>query len=120
MTSGNQIPNPPSKSGWNPPPFGSLKLNSNVAVRDDFPFVGMGAVIRDHKRDIATTISKHVQESFSAAIGEFLALREGLLLAKNLNLTIKFAEVDDVNIAHDINSLNPVICDAKLQMLNSL
>ncbi|KAK4841802.1 hypothetical protein QYF36_010733 [Acer negundo] len=41
---------------------------------------------------------------FSAAVGELLALREGLLLAKHLNLTVHIYEVDTVNVAHDINS----------------
>ncbi|KAK4850805.1 hypothetical protein QYF36_009914 [Acer negundo] len=104
MSTDNQHPTCPPKLGWIPPPYGILKLNSDVAVRDGLSFVGVGAAIRDHIGDIMAAISKPIKRSFSAAVGELLALREGLLLAKNLNLTVNISEVDAVNVAHDINS----------------
>ncbi|KAK4837933.1 hypothetical protein QYF36_009657 [Acer negundo] len=104
MSTNNQHPTCPPKLGWIPPPYDIVKLNSDVAVRDGLSFVEVGAAIRDHNGDIVAVISKSMQGSFSAAVGELLALREGLLLAKNLNLTVNISEEYAVNVAHDINS----------------
>ena len=74
-----------------------------MAIRDSFPFIGLGAVIRNHNGEIIAAISKPWQGSFCAEVGEYLALREGLILAKKFNLTVKLAEVDAVNVANGVN-----------------
>ena len=112
MSSGHLHPSAPPKAGWHLPPPGELKLNSDVAIREGFPFIGLGAVIHDHKRVIIAAISKPMQGSFSAEVGEFLALREGFILAKKSNLTVKIAEVDAVNVALSVNSSTIINSDA--------
>ncbi|KAK0592170.1 hypothetical protein LWI29_014441 [Acer saccharum] len=102
----------PFKSGWCPSPIDTLKLNSDASIRDGFHFIGLGAVIRNHKGEIVATISKPLQGSFSVDLGEFLALREGLLLAKRLNLNLKLAEVDAVAVANAVNNSEFVNCNA--------
>ncbi|KAK4835239.1 hypothetical protein QYF36_007211 [Acer negundo] len=104
MSTDNQRPTCLPKLCWIPPPYGILKLNSDVAVQDGHSFVRVGAAIRYHNGDIVAAISEPMQGSFSAAVGELLALREGLLLATTLNLTVNISEVDAVNVAHAINS----------------
>ncbi|KAL5754033.1 hypothetical protein ACOSP7_022253 [Xanthoceras sorbifolium] len=86
---------------WCPPSIGCLKLNSNVAIRDCFGAVGVGVAIRDLVGDIVAAASKVLPGSFSAEVGEFLALREGLILAKSFSLSLSVAsslykEVDDI------------------------
>ncbi|KAK0603295.1 hypothetical protein LWI29_003462 [Acer saccharum] len=103
----------PPKIDWVPPPLGALKLNTDVAIRDGFPFIGLGAVIRDHNGDVLAAVSKPMIGLFNAEIGEFLALREGLLLAKRLNLVVNYAETDAVNVALNVNSDVCFINDAK-------
>ncbi|KAH7573855.1 hypothetical protein JRO89_XS03G0215300 [Xanthoceras sorbifolium] len=66
---------------WIVPPVGSFKLNCDVAVRIDRDCIGIGVVIRSNSRLVVVTASKVLLGSFSPEIGEFLALREGLLLA---------------------------------------
>ncbi|KAK4833459.1 hypothetical protein QYF36_005453 [Acer negundo] len=95
-------PEVPHKLGWCPPPIYTLKLNSDVSIRDGFHFIGLVAAIRNHKGEIVAAISKPLQGSFCAELGEFLAHREGLLLAKRLNLTLKLAEVDDVDVVNAV------------------
>ncbi|KAI9160517.1 hypothetical protein LWI28_008908 [Acer negundo] len=102
----------PPKTRWRPLPPGELKINSDVAIREGLPLIGLGAVIRDHNGVIIAAMSKPLQGSFNAEIGEFLALREGLLLAKKSNLTVKIAEVDAVNVALSVNSSETLISDA--------
>ncbi|KAL5841571.1 hypothetical protein ACOSQ3_012174 [Xanthoceras sorbifolium] len=48
-------------------------------------------------------VSKLLSGFFSAEMGEFLALREGLILAKSLSLSIFEAEVDASNVASAVN-----------------
>ena len=100
------------KSGWCPPPIDTLKLNSDASVRDGFDFIGLGAVIRNYKGEIVAAIFKPLQGDFSAELGEFLALREGLLLAKSLNLNLKLAEVDAIVVANAVNNSDIVNCNA--------
>ncbi|KAL5818845.1 hypothetical protein ACOSQ4_022687 [Xanthoceras sorbifolium] len=56
---------------------------------------------------------------FPAELGELLALREGLLLAKEFNLSIAWVELNAVNVvARVLNSLpssvmDPIISDVK-------
>ncbi|KAK4835978.1 hypothetical protein QYF36_017062 [Acer negundo] len=63
--------------------------------------------------EIVAAISKPLKGSFSAEIGEFLALREVLLLAKRLNLTLKSAEVDAITVANGVSKFEIVNCNAK-------
>ncbi|KAK3182748.1 hypothetical protein Dsin_030034 [Dipteronia sinensis] len=44
---------------------------------------------------------------FSAETGEFLALRDGLLLAKQHGLNVCWVEVDAANVAAAVNDRNP-------------
>ncbi|KAL5818714.1 hypothetical protein ACOSQ4_022556 [Xanthoceras sorbifolium] len=78
-------PSPSSLSGqslaWCPPSIGCLKLNSDVAIRDCFGAVGVGVAIRDLVGDIVAAASKVLPGSFSAEVGEFLALREVMLVS---------------------------------------
>ena len=102
----------PHKSCWCPPPVNTFKLNSDASIRDGFHFIGLGAVIRNHKGEIVAALSKPLQGSFDVVLGEFLALREGLLLAKRLNITLKLAEVDAIAVANDVNNSEIVNCNA--------
>ncbi|KAK3194481.1 hypothetical protein Dsin_025791 [Dipteronia sinensis] len=84
---------------WFAPPPGAFKLNNDVAVRK-------GAAIRDDKGRVFVANSKPLAGVFNAEIGEFLAHREGLLLAKNHNLNVQIAEVDASYVASVLNSMD--------------
>ncbi|KAK3198777.1 hypothetical protein Dsin_022192 [Dipteronia sinensis] len=90
-------------SVWSPPP-GKLKLNSYVAVRKGSQMIGLGAAIRKDNGLIVAAISKPMRGSFSAELGELLALREGLCSAKRLNLAVLVSEVDATNVVSAVNS----------------
>ncbi|KAL5759510.1 hypothetical protein ACOSQ2_018348 [Xanthoceras sorbifolium] len=103
---------PPPPPPPPPFPFGSLKLNSDVAVRVDSGLVGVGAVIRGVSGDIVAAVSKKFPGFFSAEVGELIALREGLLLVKSLGLKICVAEVDASNVASMVNEAGSSLGDA--------
>ncbi|KAI9186283.1 hypothetical protein LWI28_015762 [Acer negundo] len=83
---------------WSPPPSGELKLNSDVSVRKGFNHIGVGVVIRNDCGQMVMALTKVVLDIFSAKVGELLALRDGLLSAKNLGLVVNWVEVDVVNV----------------------
>ncbi|KAL5797550.1 hypothetical protein ACOSQ2_002370 [Xanthoceras sorbifolium] len=107
---------------WVPPPSGSLKLNSDASFLKDSAcsFVGLGAAIRDSTGRVVAAVSKCFAGSFSAETGEALALREGLLLAKNLGCAVCWVESDASNVikAVVVSDLNlglasPIFSDIK-------
>ncbi|KAK1554535.1 hypothetical protein Q3G72_013669 [Acer saccharum] len=106
-------------SCWSPPSLGSLKLNTDVAMKAYFSHIGIGAVIRNDKREVVPTLSKPMDGSLSAELGEYMALREGLLIAKILGFSVGWVE-DAVNVVYEVNSnrflssiAGPVISDIK-------
>ncbi|KAL5802859.1 hypothetical protein ACOSQ4_031164 [Xanthoceras sorbifolium] len=76
----SQPPRQPCSASWSPPPAGSLKLNTDAAVKSGFSVMGSGAVVRDSQG-------------------------KGLLVAKELSLIIEWVELDAVNaVARIFNS----------------
>ncbi|KAL5775424.1 hypothetical protein ACOSP7_012981 [Xanthoceras sorbifolium] len=93
----SQPPKQPCSASWSPPPAGSLKLNTDTAVKSGFSVMGSGAVVRDSQGKVIAASAKPLLGFFPAELGELLALREGLLVAKELSLIIKWVELDAAN-----------------------
>ncbi|KAL5825686.1 hypothetical protein ACOSQ3_021749 [Xanthoceras sorbifolium] len=114
-----QSPRQPCFASWSPPPTGSLKLNTNTAVKSDFSVMGSGAVVRDDQGKVVATSAKPLLGFFPVELCELLALREGLLLAKELSLVIEWVELDAVNVVVRVFSsfpssfVDPIINDVK-------
>ncbi|KAK0586012.1 hypothetical protein LWI29_037842 [Acer saccharum] len=87
---------------WLPPPSRTLKLNSNAAVKDGSPHIGLGAIIRDSSGKVVVALAKPLVGNFSIEIGEFLAVRESLCLAKRFQLKVSWVERDAVNVVSGI------------------
>ncbi|KAL5823813.1 hypothetical protein ACOSQ4_021713 [Xanthoceras sorbifolium] len=106
-------------SSWSPPPAGSLKLNTDAAVKSGFSVMGSGAVVRDSQGKVVAASAKPLLGFFPTELGELLALREGLLVAKELSLTIEWVELDAANVvARVFNScpnsfMGPIVSDIK-------
>ncbi|KAL5854065.1 hypothetical protein ACOSQ4_003867 [Xanthoceras sorbifolium] len=112
-------PRQPCSALWSPPPAGSLKLNIDAAVKSGFSVMGSSAVVRDSQGKVVAASAKPLLGFFPAELGELLALREGLLLAKELSLIIEWVELDAVNaVARVFNScpssfMDPIVSDIK-------
>ncbi|KAL5738556.1 hypothetical protein ACOSP7_031317 [Xanthoceras sorbifolium] len=113
---------PPRQSclvSWSPPPAGSLKLNTDAAVKPGFSVMGSGAVVRDDQGKVVAASAMPLLGFFLAELGELLALREGLLLAKELSLVIEWVELDAVNVVARVFSsfpcsfVDPIVNDVK-------
>ena len=85
-------PSAPSGSGiswdWIAPPPGQLKLNTGVSLRANSGSIGIGVTTRDDRGKVLVARSSLLCGFFSANVGLFLALREGLLLARFYNFHI--------------------------------
>ncbi|KAL5818842.1 hypothetical protein ACOSQ4_022684 [Xanthoceras sorbifolium] len=71
---------PPRQScpvSWSLPPAGSLKLNTDAAVKPGFSVMGSGAVVRDDQGKVVAASAMPLLGFFPAELGELLALREG-------------------------------------------
>ncbi|KAL5838662.1 hypothetical protein ACOSQ3_015831 [Xanthoceras sorbifolium] len=115
----SQPPRQPCSASWLPPPAGSLKLNTDAAVKSGFSVMGSGAVVRDSQGKVVAASAKPLLGFFPAELGELLALREGLLVAKELSLIIEWVELDAANaVARISNScpssfMDPIVSDIK-------
>ncbi|KAL5775011.1 hypothetical protein ACOSP7_012568 [Xanthoceras sorbifolium] len=115
----SQPPRQPCSASWSPPPAGSLKLNTDATVKSGFSVMGSGAVVRDSQGKVVAASAKPLLGFFPAELGELLALREGLLVAKELSLIIGWVELDAANaVARISNScpssfLDPIVSDIK-------
>ncbi|KAK3188614.1 hypothetical protein Dsin_028175 [Dipteronia sinensis] len=67
--------------GWLAPPPGLLKLNIGTALRKASGSIGLGASIRGDKGRVLVARSKLLHGSLNGDIGQFMALRDGLMLA---------------------------------------
>ncbi|KAK4847887.1 hypothetical protein QYF36_006873 [Acer negundo] len=94
------------------PPPSCLKLNYDVSVRRGKNFISIRATIRDSSGMVVAAVSKSMVGNISVDLGELLTLREGLILAKCLNLVINFVEVDASLIASMLNLDNSCLGDA--------
>ncbi|KAK3211741.1 hypothetical protein Dsin_016447 [Dipteronia sinensis] len=74
--------------------------------------------LRDISGKIVVDVSKPITDNFTAEIGEFLAIREGLLMVKNHNLHIYSAEVDASAVASTLNSSSFDLCYASFVINN--
>ncbi|KAL5785269.1 hypothetical protein ACOSQ2_007661 [Xanthoceras sorbifolium] len=89
-----------------PPPLGELKLNTDAAVHPFSNQIGLGAIIHDEFGLVVAALFKPFVSSFSTETGDYLALREGLLLAKNLGMVVHRVELDTANVISGINSVD--------------
>ncbi|KAL2929163.1 hypothetical protein RDABS01_034574 [Bienertia sinuspersici] len=92
-----------SAAGWNPPPSGVVKVNTDAAVFDGGG-VGLGAVVRDEKGGLLAIGSKRLGCRWSAAMAEAAAINYGLLLARRLNYMEVWLECDAMELVGRISS----------------
>ena len=84
---------PSPQCGWAAPPLGFYKVNVDGASSIDGSGVsGVGVIIRDELGFVVAALCKALPMHHPAEWTEFLALEQGVLLAKDLNLSKVFFE----------------------------
>ncbi|GMN26456.1 hypothetical protein TIFTF001_001317 [Ficus carica] len=88
---------------WLPPQPGYLKLHVNASVSPGSDHIGIGAVIHDEKGLILGAVAKSVEGTFSPFLAECIALREGLMIAKELESVTLVVETDAINVVSTVS-----------------
>ncbi|GMN57601.1 hypothetical protein TIFTF001_026707 [Ficus carica] len=70
----------------------------DASVSPESDHISVGAVIRDEKRRILGAMAKSVEETFSPLLAECIALRESLMMAKELESVTLVVETDAINV----------------------
>ena len=89
--------------GWTPPPVGFFKLNTDGSTKENPSLAMASGLIRDHNRSWITSFTKSIGFTHPMA-AELWGLREGLVLAKNLNIRNLLIEIDAKAVTGIINS----------------
>uniref|UniRef100_A0A803Q6M0 CCHC-type domain-containing protein n=1 Tax=Cannabis sativa TaxID=3483 RepID=A0A803Q6M0_CANSA len=111
---------------WEPPPVGTLKLNTDAAVSSHQNKTGGGVIVRDHTGKIigATAFSRVGQ--MQPKVVEGWVLWEGLKWSRDNGINIDHIEVDCNNLLTDLQSTDDnlssygTIINAIRRMLSSL
>ena len=92
--------------GWVAPPPDTYKINVDGATAGDRGMSSAGVVIRDSKGMVITAGSKVLNGTYDAEVTEALAVEEGILLAKEMELLQIVVEFDSVVVVKAINANN--------------
>lgn len=79
------IKNNVTNIGWKPPPPSFFKLNTDGSARGNPGMASVGGLLRDHRGAWVGSFSRAICFTNSMA-AELWGLRDGLVLAKNLNI----------------------------------
>ena len=96
----------PLDVGWVAPPPDTYKINVDGATAGDRGMSSAGVVIRDSKGMVITAGSKVLNGTYDAEVTEALAVEEGILLAKEMELLQIVVEFDSVVVVKAINANN--------------
>ncbi|KAL5743553.1 hypothetical protein ACOSQ2_026669 [Xanthoceras sorbifolium] len=104
----------------------SVKSGYRVAAQEKLSLKGsssknfhMESLPQRHSVSVVAASAKPLLGFFPAELGELLALREGLLLAKEFNLIVEWVELDAVNVVARVSNsfpcsvMDPIISDVK-------
>ena len=103
---------------WRKPPVGWAKLNTDGSTLRYPGKAGEGGLIRDHNGDWVTGFSRSLGCT-NSFLAELWALRDGLTLAKDLNLNNLIIELDAKSVVQLMNNnsinmlMDPLLIDYK-------
>ena len=92
--------------GWKGPPPGVFKINVDGATSADGRLSSIGVVIRDRKGNTIAAMCKTLPSQHSSEGTEILAVENGVLLAKELELSQIYIELDALMVVQDIQAGN--------------
>ena len=104
--------------GWEKPPAGWVKLNSDGSALSSLGRAGGGGVIRDHEGKWLEGYARSLG-STNSCVAELWAVRDGLLLAKEMGLHNIIVELDALSVVLLLNNnttnltLEPLLNDCR-------
>ena len=96
-----------SHVGWKPPPSGFYKLNTDGSTQGNPGRASAGGLLRDHNGTWIGNFSRDI--GFNPMAAELWGLRDGLILARNLNIIKNLIEIDALNVLNVVKPLSALI-----------
>ena len=96
----------PPNVGWAAPPPDTYKINVDGATAGARGMSSVGVVIQDSRGMVIAAGSKVLNGSYDAEVTEALAVEEGILLAKEMELHQIVVESNSVVVVEAINANN--------------
>ncbi|GMN45720.1 hypothetical protein TIFTF001_014908 [Ficus carica] len=106
----NGLDKPPEKKTlapkvlWHAPSHDQIKINVDATVDSSLEYIDIGVVARDKDGVVMSFLTRRIFGKFSPHIGECLAVREGVCLAKFLGLDNWVVESDALNTVSAIQN----------------
>ncbi|KAF4346040.1 hypothetical protein G4B88_010052 [Cannabis sativa] len=91
---------------WEPPPVGSLKLNTDAAISPHQNRTGGGALVHDHSGKVLAATAFNRMGQMQPQVAEGWVLLESLKWCRDNGLNIQHIEVDCKNLITDLQSTN--------------
>ncbi|GMN70202.1 hypothetical protein TIFTF001_039242 [Ficus carica] len=110
---------------WKAPMSGLLKLNADASVFKDCDVVGIGGIIRNSEGQVIGAIAKKLSGLFFPYAAECLAIRKGILFAKQQGLNISSMESGFSNAVKAVDEHflfaveSPIVNDIKILMVET-
>ena len=89
---------------WEAPPSAMFKINVDGATSNDGQPSSAKVIIRDNKGKLVAALNKALQGQYSSLESKIMALENGILLAKELALSLVIFESDALTLVQDINT----------------
>ena len=89
---------------WKPPPQSQQKLNVDASVVTGMPQIGVGGVIRDAHGEVLGAFTKQVQGIFEPLMAELIAIRTGLMFARDIGIMSHVIESDCIGAVQAIQT----------------
>lgn len=85
---------------WEAPPQGWVKVNSDAAFHTSSASGASGVIIRDREGKVLCAAAKHYEIMADAMTGEFLAARDGLVVAAQQGYDRIILESDNLTLVN--------------------
>lgn len=88
----------PKVERWHPLDLRLQKMNVDAEVSEETCRVGVDVVVCDAEGQVLSAIAEIVHGNFDPYVAECIALRQGLLFAKDTGLQVIYVETDSLNV----------------------
>ncbi|PON77083.1 hypothetical protein PanWU01x14_030920 [Parasponia andersonii] len=97
---------------WEAPPPFMINMNSDAGVPPGEEYIGVGIILHDHSGSVLAAFAKRLVGCFSVETAELLAMREELLFASRIGLSISILEYDALRVIHGLQETHPLAPNA--------
>lgn len=92
--------------GWVTPPKGVYKINGDGATSNDGRNFNIGVIIRNERGQQIATPCKILQAQYSAELVKAIAMKQGVLLAQEMECSYVIFGVNSLSVIQAINDSN--------------